>query len=121
MELYVRDTPGSLFYADDPGVLALAGKDTLYDDPFTMTALAEAGRWDETAFRDMLRAGKFTRLELSCDVNTTLAQNEARQNGKTIEVGRPCRADTYTPGMLDAIHNGYDLLFRDVLFTYVPK
>jgi hypothetical protein len=116
--LYVRDTPGEPFYADDQGILALAGKQTPYDDPFTMTALAGTGRWDESVLRDMLRQGKFARLVLSCDVGATLAQNA--QGGKGAG-GRLCRPDVFTPGVLDAINAGYKVLFRDVLFTYEPR
>ncbi|HST05172.1 MAG TPA: hypothetical protein VLQ48_10585 [Chloroflexia bacterium] len=101
----VHENPGTVFFSDDPGVLALAGKITPYDDPFTMAALAPQNRWDETSFRDQLRAGKFALLILSCDVTTE----------------NSCRGDTFTPGVLDAIRDGYDLLFRDVLFTYAPK
>jgi 4-amino-4-deoxy-L-arabinose transferase-like glycosyltransferase len=101
----VHENPGTVFFADDPGVLALAGKLTPYDDPFTMTALAPQNRWDEAHFREQLRGGKFALLILSCDV--------------TVE--NSCRGDTFTPGVLDAIRAGYDLLFRDVLFTYAPK
>lgn len=101
----VQRNPGALFFSDDPGVLALAGKQTLYDDPFTMTALASQGRWDESYYLQMLREGKFSLLVLSCDV--------ANSKG--------CRADTFTPGALRAINDGYRILFRDVLFTYVPK
>ena len=28
---------------------------------------------------------------------------------------------TFTPGVLDAIRSGYNVLFRDVMFTYAPK
>jgi hypothetical protein len=101
----VHENPGTAFFSDDPGVLALAGKTTPYDDPFTMAALAPQNRWDETAFRDQLRDGKLALLTLSCDVTTE----------------NSCRGDTFTPGVLDAIRDGYDLLFRDVLFTYAPK
>ncbi|HEX8219282.1 MAG TPA: hypothetical protein VF914_08725 [Chloroflexia bacterium] len=101
----VSRNPGTLFFSDDPGIVALAGKETLYDDPFTMTALAEAGRWDEAAYRTMLREGRFGLLVLSCDVNSP----------------RTCRADTFTPGVLDSIRDGYDVLFRDIMFTYAPR
>ena len=101
----VSQNPGTLFFSDDPGVVALAGKETAYDDPFTMTALAASGRWDEAAYRTMLREGKFGLLVLSCDVNTP----------------QFCRADTFTPGVLDAIRDGYQVLFRDIMYTYAPK
>jgi hypothetical protein len=70
-----------------------------------MTALAQQGRWDESAFRAKLRDADFALLVLSCDVSLP--------NG--------CRGDTFSPGVLDAIRDGYDVLFRDVLYTYVPK
>ena len=118
---YVRTTPGDPYFSDDPGIVALGGKQTPYDDPFTMTALAAQGRWDEATYRNMLREGKFTRLVLDCDVPGTLAQMEAAQKGQQIQVARPCRADTFTPGVLEAIRDGYNILFRDVRFTYIPK
>jgi hypothetical protein len=101
----VSRNPGTLFFSDDPGIVALAGKETAYDDPFTMTALAESGRWDEAAYRTMLREGRFRLLVLSCDVHAP----------------RTCRADTFTPGVLDAISDGYEVLFRDIMFTYAPR
>jgi hypothetical protein len=103
--LNVSKNPGTQFFSDDPGLLALAGKDTPYDDPFTMTALANENRWDETAYRNHLAGGDFPLLLLACDVN----------NPGT------CRSDTFTPGVLDAIRAGYNLLFRDIVFTYAPK
>ncbi|MDQ6694809.1 MAG: hypothetical protein M3014_10400 [Chloroflexota bacterium] len=104
--LNISLNPGKLFFADDPGLLALAGKETPYDDPFTMTALAQEGRWDEQTYRDMLRQGSFSLLVLSCAVYETPTH---------------CRADVFTPGVLDAIRSGYKLLYEDVLITYKPK
>ena len=102
----VRANPGELFFSDDPGIVALAGKRTPYDDPFTMTALALGGRWDESRFREMLRGGRFNLLVLACNV---------------IEAPQTCRADTLSPGAIEAIRDGYSLRFRDVLFTYAPR
>lgn len=101
----VHQNPGNLFFADDPGLLALAGKETPYDDPFTMTALAETGRWDEATYQSRLQNGEFALLLLSCDVTAPAS----------------CRADTFTPGALEAIRAGYKVLFRDVMFTYAPR
>jgi hypothetical protein len=103
--LNVSKNPGTLYFSDDPGLLALAGKQTPYDDPFTMAALATENRWDETAYRNHLVRGDFSLVLLSCDVN----------NPST------CRSDTFTPGVLEAIRAGYNVLFRDVVFTYAPK
>ena len=61
------------------------------------------------------------RLVLDCDVPGTIQQQEAAAKGQQIKVARPCRYDTFTPGALDAIAAGYNILFRDVLFTYAPK
>jgi hypothetical protein len=102
----VRQHPATTFFSDDPGIIALAGKRTPYDDPFTMTALALQNRWDESAFRRMLRNGDFGLLVLSCDV---------------INEPQGCRSDIFTPGVRDAIRDGYQLLFRDVFYTYAPR
>ena len=101
----VRETPGRVFFADDPGVLALAGKDTDYDDPFTLTALAPSGLWDPGVFERRLRAGEFPLVLLAGDA--------FRTDG--------LRADVLTPGMRAALEAGYVLRFRDVYFTYAPR
>jgi hypothetical protein len=102
----VRENPGGSFFADDPGVLALAGKDTAYDDPFTMTALALDGGWDEGTFVGQLRAGYFPLIILA---------------GDAFDATHPLRSDILTPEMLDALKSGYTLLFRDVYYTYAPR
>jgi hypothetical protein len=101
--LNVRQNPGTLFFSDSPGLLALAGKETPYDDPFTMNILAQQGRWDERVLRDMLRQGKMSLLVLSCDV---------------INTSRTCQLN---PGVVDAIRSGYQVIYKDILFTYAPK
>ncbi|MDQ2808994.1 MAG: hypothetical protein M3Z04_19125 [Chloroflexota bacterium] len=104
----VRSSPPGSYFADDPGILALAGKTTAYDDPFTMTALAAAGRWDAGAFTAQLRGGQFPLLVLDGDPVSD-------------PPGRPLRSDILTPAMRAALRAGYRVLYRDVLFTYVPK
>jgi hypothetical protein len=101
-----RQNPGMLLFSDDPGIVALADKETPFDDPFTMTALAAKRRWDESAFLDMLRGGKFGLLVLSCNVP---------------EAPERCRSDVFSPAMMEAIRDGYELQYRDVLFTYRPR
>jgi hypothetical protein len=103
----IRAAPSGTYFADDPGVLALAGKTTEYDDPFTMTALAAAGRWDATAFETQLRGGHFPLVILAGEVGE--------------RPGVPLRSDILTPAMRAALLAGYRELYRDVLFTYVPK
>ena len=105
----VRANPGTAFFADDPGVLALAGKDTAYDDPFTMTALAAGGGWDASAFEQHLRRGDFSLVLLGGDVFA--GPDDARA----------LRGDVLTPTMRAAMQAGYRLLFRDIVYTYVPR
>jgi hypothetical protein len=102
----VRENPGQRFFADDPGIVALAGKDTDFDDPFTMTALAVDGGWDQGAFVQRLQAGRFPLVILA---------------GDAFDPTHPLRGDILTPRMLDALRSGYTLLFRDVYFTYAPR
>ncbi len=104
----VRSSPSGSYFADDPGILALAGKTTAYDDPFTMTALAAAGRWDAGAFEAQLRGGGFPLLVLAGD-----------------PVSSPpsvaLRSDILTPTMRAALRAGYRVLYHDVPFTFVPR
>ena len=102
----VRENPGQHYFADDPGLLALAGKDTDYDDPFTMTALAVDGGWDQGAFVQRLQTGRFPLVLLA---------------GDAFDPAHPLRSDILTPQMLAALQAGYTLLFRDVYYTYAPR
>jgi hypothetical protein len=97
---------GPELFSDDPGLVALAGKETPYNDPRAMTHNAQAGRWDETAYREKLRGGAFSMVLLSCDPTASL---------------RRCRAGNFTPGVLDALQSGYRVLFQDFFFTLVPR
>jgi hypothetical protein len=97
---------GPQIFSDDPGLVALAGKDTPYNDPQAMTYNAQVGRWDETAYREKLRGGAFGMVLLSCDPTETPSR---------------CRTSAFTPGVLDALRGGYQVLFRDLYFTLVPR
>jgi hypothetical protein len=96
----------SQIFSDDPGLVALAGKDTPYNDPQAMTYNAQVGRWDETAYREKLRGAAFGMILLSCDPTETPSR---------------CRTSAFTPGVLDALRGGYQVVFRDVYFTLVPR
>ena len=102
----VRENPGQTFFADDPGILALAGKETPYDDPFTITALAADGSWDQSVLVRQLQTGYFPLVILA---------------GDAFDPAHPLRADILTPQMLDALKSGYTVLFRDVYYTYAPR
>ncbi|MGI8586692.1 MAG: hypothetical protein ACR2M0_03265 [Chloroflexia bacterium] len=103
----VRAGPPGKYFADDPGLLALASKTTDYDDPFTMTALAAAGRWDASTLEAQFREGSFPIVMLAGDVSDPPHV--------------PLRADILTPEMRAALRSGYRILYPDVYFTYVPR
>jgi hypothetical protein len=103
----VRDSPPGVYLADDPGLLALAGKSTDYDDLFTVTALAASGRWDASALEDRLRRGAFPLVLLNGDVSQPPR--------------RPLRGDILTPAMREALRQGYQRLYADVYFTFAPR
>jgi hypothetical protein len=103
----VRQSPPGSYLADDPGLLALAGKTTPYDDLFTITALAADHRWDAGALNAQLQRGAFSLILLAGDVSD--------------RAGVPLRSDILTDSMRAALQQGYRILYRDIYFTYVPK
>lgn len=109
----LKQDPGKSYLSDDPGLLALAGKETPYNDLRSMTAMALQGRWDEAAYRDALTQSKFSLLVLSCDAGTESPDGSEPESN--------CPSDSFTPGVLDAIRSGYKVLFWDIFSTYVPK
>jgi hypothetical protein len=103
----VRQSPPGSYLADDPGLLALAGKATAYDDLFTITALAADHRWDASALEAQLQRGAFPLILLAGEVSD--------------RAGVPLRSDILTPSMRAALQQGYRILYRDIYFTYVPR
>jgi hypothetical protein len=102
----VRLNGGDLVYSDNPGIVALAGKNTPFNDPATMTGLANAGRWDETGYREMLHQKRFSMLVLTCDAASAPTT---------------CSPNIFTSGVLAAIQANYKTLFPDIYYTIVPK
>ncbi len=98
----VRQNPGPAFLSDEVGLLVLAGKRPAYDDLFDLTALANAGRWDQSALLQQVRDGKF---------GIILLHNPVAE----------LRGDILTDQMRQAITARYKLLFADIWYTYVPK
>jgi hypothetical protein len=111
--LNLKLDPGMSYLSDDPGLLALAGKETPYNDVRSMTAMALRGLWDEAAYRDALTKGRFSLLVLSCDAGMASSDASNPQSN--------CPSDSFTPGVLHAIRSGYKVLFWDIFSTYVPK
>lgn len=54
----IANTPGDLYSEDDYLVLR-SGRPVIYDDPSTFPLLAEAGRWDDSVFKQSLRDRRF--------------------------------------------------------------
>lgn len=94
----VRNTPGDVL-AEEIGLILLADKPVLYDDPQAMAALARVGRWDQRQLLDDLNNRRFSLVLLPANP----------------------RDELWTPEVLAAIHANYDLKFRDVWFTYQAK
>ncbi len=98
----VRQNPGTNFLSDEVGLLILAAKRPAYDDLFDLTALANLGRWDDSALRQQVQNRQFAII---------LLHNQVEE----------LRGDILTNAMRDAIINNYRLLFSDIWYTYVPK
>jgi hypothetical protein len=111
--LNLKLSGGNLHFSDEPGLLALAGKETPFNDPSSMTIMSLRGKWDESAYRDMLRRGQFSLLVLSCDITATPQAGSDEQAA--------CPPTHFTPGVLDAMNAGYTVLFYDIFSTYAPR
>lgn len=94
----IRNTPGEVL-SEEIGLNILAGKGVPYDDPQAMAALARAGRWDQQQLLDDLRARRFALVILPANPRDAI----------------------WTPEVLAAIRDNYELKFRDVWFTYGAK
>lgn len=94
----IRNTPGEVL-SEEIGLNILAGKGVPYDDPQALAALARAGRWDQRQLLDDLRARRFALVILPANPRDAI----------------------WTPEVLAAIRDNYDLKFRDVWFTYEAK
>lgn len=94
----IQHTPGDVL-SEEIGLNILAGKDVPYDDPQAMAALARVGRWDQGQLLADLRARRFALVILPENPRDAL----------------------WTPEVLAAIRDNYDLKFRDVWFTYEAK
>ncbi|NWG21672.1 MAG: hypothetical protein HXY39_15300 [Chloroflexi bacterium] len=102
--VFMRHTPGEIL-ADDTGLLFQAGKPLRYDDPSTMGPAARTGKWDQRGLLEDIAAQRFSAIMIP--VNVEKSDRDAS--------GR------WTPEMLAAINQHYRLLYRDTIFTYVPR
>jgi hypothetical protein len=101
---YLRNTPGEVL-ADDTGLLYLAGKPLRYDDPSTMGPVADVGLWDQSGLVDDIANRRFSAIIIPVDVTDETEDSTGR----------------WTPTVLGAIREHYQLQFRDVVMVYVPR
>jgi hypothetical protein len=99
----IRSQPGEVL-SDDVGLLLLAGKEPRYDDPPTMGPAARSNLWDQSGLLREVEERRFDLILLHFDAT--------RQ-----------QIDTYgrwSPEFIAALRENYQLLYRDVYFSYVP-
>jgi hypothetical protein len=102
---YVRSTPGEIM-ADDVGLVFAAGRSLRYDDPAAMGPAAALGLWDQRQFVADIRAKRFSTIILKINV---------------FEDGLIDPSARWTPEMLQAVKDAYDVKFKDTLIIYAPK
>jgi len=88
LEALIADTPGSILADEYMGMLTLQGR-PLVIQPFEVTQLALAGKWDQTVLLDSIRNKEIDSI---------------------IIYDRPWLNERWTPEMLDAITRSYRLV-----------
>jgi Dolichyl-phosphate-mannose-protein mannosyltransferase len=101
---FMRNTPGEIL-ADDTGLLFQAGRDLRYDDPSTMGPAAAIGAWDQSGLLEEIAQRKFSAIMIP----TNVEESDLDPTGR------------WTPEMLAAIKQHYQLKFRDRINTYGPR
>jgi hypothetical protein len=100
----IRSQPGEVL-SDDVGLLLLAGKEPRYDDPPTMGPAARSNLWDQSGLLREVEERRFDLILLHFDAT--------RQEIDTY--GR------WSPEFIAALREHYQLLYRDLYFSYVPN
>ncbi len=103
---FIRATPGEIM-ADDVGLLYAAGRPLRYDDPAAMGPASVLDLWDDSQFIEDIQVGRFSAIMIEIDVFA--------EDGLLDPSGR------WTPRMLRAIRDAYEIKFRDSVLIYVPK
>ncbi|MCD4738977.1 MAG: hypothetical protein K8R89_06930, partial [Anaerolineae bacterium] len=103
LETLVREHPGPVLADEYMGLLTLQGR-PLYIQPFEMTQLAHAGRWDQSALLADIRAQKFSLIMIH-----HFPQAEVHKT-------------RWTPEMLDTLKDHYALTHsRADTLVYQPR
>lgn len=87
LETLVKETPGTILADEYMGMLTLQGR-PLFIQPFEVTQLAKAGKWDQTRLLESIRNREFAAVIL---------------------YDQPWSNERWTTEMLDAIYSNYTL------------
>lgn len=93
--------------SEEVALPALAGKESqvTYNDVYTLGLLAQAGQWNSDGLAQAVRHKKFAVILVPFDLNSQRALNHK----------------VWPPSVLQAIKDNYQVKFRDLWYTYVPK
>lgn len=102
MAKLVRQAPDPLL-SENVGLLVTNGRRVLFNDPYLMKEVSTSGLWDDADLIQSIRQKKLPFLLLNEDV----IENTGPQQ-------------RWSPEVLAAITANYRILYRDVMFVYVP-
>ncbi|HEY8601343.1 MAG TPA: hypothetical protein VIL85_23150 [Thermomicrobiales bacterium] len=103
---FVTNDPGPV-YADNVGLLLVAGKEVRYTDPFSLTYATRTRQWDDSALVARVERGEFSLIALRYDV---FAPDAEGGGGSDL-----------TPGLYTAIRAHYRVIERNVMILYAPR
>ena len=103
---FVTNDPGPV-YADNVGLLLVAGKEVRYTDPFSLTYATRTQQWDDSALVARVERGEFSLIALRYDVFAPDAEGGG--------------ASDLTPGLYTAIRARYRVIERNVMILYAPR
>jgi hypothetical protein len=100
---FVTNDPGPV-YADNVGLLLVAGKEVRYTDPFSLAFATRTGQWDDRELVARVERGEFSLIALRYDVFAA--------------GGAP---NDLTDGLYAAILARYRVIERNVMILYAPR
>ena len=102
---FMNNDSSPLIYSDNVSLMLATNRPIFTTDPFTQTHATFYGRWDESKLRAMVRSGAFGMIVLRQPVALSGAAG-----------------DIYlSPGLAQAVRDGYRLACHDAAYIYVPK
>lgn len=99
----IMSQPGEIL-ADDVGLILAAGRTPRYNDPATMGPAISSGLWDQRGLLEDIAARRFSLVLLPFNVH----QSDLDPSGR------------WSPEFIAAMCQHYNLLYRDVMFSYIP-